>query len=109
MEENSKKSFFAPFFAFNFITLFGICIACFIWGISSENQPISSFLFNPYLYLISSSLAIAIRVLLWLVIDKGTMFEIKRVIGRIIEDCIVINVVILSTLSSIFIIETFFL
>ena len=103
-----KKSFFSPFFAFHFVTLMGIAIAFFVWMISNDKQPLSSFLFSPNLYLISSSMAVIIRLLLWIAIDKGTLFEIKHVFGRIILDVIVINVVILSTLSSIFIAETFF-
>ena len=109
MEVQQKESFWKPFFAFNFITLAGIIIACFVWMISDEKQPVSSFLFSPNLYIISSSVAIAVRILLWIAVDKGTFFEIGRVLKRVVLDVIVINVVILSTLSSIFIVETFFL
>jgi len=108
METEQKNSFFSPFFAFHFITLAGIVIACFVWMISSESQPISSFLFSPNLYIISSLVAVSVRLLLWITVDKGTFFEIGRVFGRIIQDVIIINAVILSTLSSIFIAETFF-
>ena len=108
MSTEQKTSFLTPFFAFHFITLFGIAIAGFVWMMSSENQPISTFLFSPNLYIISSLVAISVRLLLWITVDKGTLFEIRRVLGRIIRDVIVINVVILSTLSSIFIAETFF-
>ncbi len=109
MDTEQKKSFLNPFFAFHFITLAGIAIACFVWMISSEVQPVSSFLFSSNLYIISSLIAVAVRLLLWISIDKGTLFEIKSVLKRIILDVIVINAVILSTLSSIFIVETFFL
>ena len=108
MDIQRKNSFLSPFFAFHFITLAGIAIACFVWMISTENQPISTFLFSPNLYIISSLIAIAVRLLLWITIDKGTFFEIGHILGRLILDVIVINVVILSTLSSIFILETFF-
>ena len=109
MSSEQKNSLLKPFFAFHFITLAGIAIACFVWMISSENQPVSAFLFSPNLYIISSLVAVAVRLLLWVLIDKGTLFEIKNVLGRVILDVIVINAVILSTLSSIFIAETFFL
>ena len=104
-----KESFLTPFFAFHFVPIFGIIIAIFVFGISSETQPLSSFIFNPTLYLISSLLATATRLLLWIAIDKGTLFEIKNIFWKIVLDIIVINVVLLSTLSFIFIIETFFL
>ena len=103
-----QKSFFSPFFSFHFVTLFGIGIALFVYMISNENQPLSSFLFSRNLYLLSSLVAIAIRILLWILIDKGTFFEIKRLILKLIQDVIVINVVILSTLSFIFLATTFF-
>ena len=108
MDTQQKKSFLSPFFSFHFITVFGIVIAFFVYMKSTESQPISSFLFSPNLYILSSLVAVAVRILLWVLVDKGTFFEIGRLIGRLVQDVIVINVVILSTLSSIFIAETFF-
>ena len=108
METQQNNSFLTHFFAFHFTTLAGIIIACCVWTMSSENQPISGFLFSSTLYIISSIVAIAIRLLLWIAVDRGTLFEIKRVFWRILQDVVIINVVILSTLSSIFIAETFF-
>ena len=108
MDIQQKDSFLGRFFAFHFITLAGIIIACGVWMFSTENQPISTFLFSPNLYIISSLVAVAVRLLLWIAVDRGTLFEISRVFWRIIQDVIIINVVILSTLSSIFIAETFF-
>ena len=103
-----QRSFLSPFFSFHFVTLFGIGIALFVYMISNENQPLSSFLFSRNLYLLSSVIAISIRILLWIFIDKGTFFEIKRLFGKLIQDVIVINAVILSTLSFIFLATTFF-
>lgn len=109
MENNQKESFFTPFFAFHFIPLLGMVIAIFVFGISSENQPLSSFIFSLKLYLISSLLAIAVRLLLWIAVDKGTLFEIKNIFWKIVMDILVVNAVLLSTLSFIFIVTTFFL
>ena len=109
MENKNKRSFLSPFFSFHFVTVFGILIAFFVYMLSNNNRPLASFIFSRNLYILSSLIAIATRLLLWVLVDKGTFFEIKRVIGRIIQDVIIINVVILSTLGSIFIIETFFL
>lgn len=108
MDTQQKNSFLGHFFAFHFVTLSGIIIACAVWMLSSESQPVSTFLFSPNLYIISSLIAIAVRLLLWIAMDRGTFFEIKRVFWRIIQDIIIINVVVLSMLSSIFIAETFF-
>ena len=106
--DTQKRSFWAPFFSFHFITIFGIAIALFVYMISNENQPISSFLFSRNLYLLSSLIAVTVRLLLWVLVDKGTLFEFRKVLWRILQDVLIINVVILSTLSSIFIVETFF-
>ena len=106
--ETQQKNFFSPFFAFHFITLAGIFIACCVWMNSTESQPVSSFLFSPNLYIISTLVAVTVRLVLWITIDKGTFFEIGRLFKRVIQDIIIINAVILSTLSSIFIAQTFF-
>ena len=108
-QQPAKESFFTPFFSFHFVPIFGIMIAIFVFYISSETQPLSSFIFNPTLYIISSLLAIATRLLLWIAIDKGTFFEARTIFWKIVLDVIVINAVLLSTLSFIFIVETFFL
>ena len=109
METQRSDSFFGRLFAFRFITLAGILVACTVWVLSSESQPISTFLFSPNLYIISSAMAVSIRLLLWIAVERGTLFEIHRVLGQVLQDVIIINIVILSTLSSIFIVETFFL
>ena len=105
MEQN--KSFLGAFFSFNLAIVFGIVIGLFVNAISSEVQPVSSFLFAPTLYIISSVMAISIRLVLWLTMEKGTMFEFKHVLLFMIRDVIVINAVILSTLSFIFLWETY--
>ena len=109
METQQSDSFLGRLFAFRFITLAGLIIAFFVWMLSSESQPVSTFLFSPDLYIISSSIAVSIRLLLWIAVDRGTLFEIHRFFGQVLQDVIIINIVILSTLSSIFIVETFFL
>ena len=107
--DNQSKSFLAPFFMFHFITVFGIAIALFIYAISSEKSPVSAFIFSPSLYVLASLIAVSVRLFLWILVDKGTFFEISKIFKRMLLDILVINVVILSTLSSIFIVETFFL
>ena len=105
MEQN--KSFLGAFFSFNLAVISGIIIGLFVNAISTEQRPVSSFLFAPTLYIISSVIAISIRLVLWLTMERGTMFEFKRVLLYMIRDVIVINAVILSTLSFIFLWETY--
>lgn len=105
MEQN--KSFLGAFFSFNLSVIAGIIIGLFVNMIATEVKPVSTFLFDPTLYIISSVSAASIRLVLWLTVDKGTLFEIRRVILYIIRDVIIINAVILSTLSFIFLWETY--
>ena len=102
-----EKSFLGAFFSFNLAVISGIIIGLVVNARSSEVQPVSSFLFAPTLYIISSVLAASTRLVLWLTMEKGTMFEFKHVLLYMIRDVIVINVVILSTLSFIFLWETY--
>ena len=102
-----KKSYFTAFFSFNLTVICGILIGLFVNAISTEAKPVSSFLFAPTLYIVSSLLAIGFRLFWWLTLEKGTMFEVKHVLIRTIQDIIVINVVVLSTLSAIFLWETY--
>ena len=105
MEQN--KSFLGAFFSFNLAVICGIIIGLVVNALATEQQPISSFLFAPTLYIISSVLAASIRLVFWLTMERGTMYEFSHVIWYIIRDIIVINVVILSTLSFIFLWETY--
>ena len=105
MEQN--RSLFKAFFSFNLSVIAGVAIALFINAISNEARPVSSFLFEPTLYIVSSVLAATIRLVLWLTMDNGTLFEAKQVFIQIIQDILVINTVVLSTLSFIFLVETY--
>lgn len=105
MDQN--QSFLGAFFSFNLAVISGIIIGLFVNAVSSEQQPVSSFLFAPTLYIISSVLAAAIRLVIWLTMQRGTMYEFKHVLLYMIRDVIVINVVTLSTLSFVFLWETY--
>ena len=107
MSEETQRSFLGSFFAFNLTTIAGIIIAIILHLYASESHPIWSFLFGPTIYIISSAVAIAIRLVLWIALEKGTMFEAKHVFFKTIRDIIVINLVVLSTLSFLFLITTF--
>lgn len=103
----TQTSLFKSLFSFHFITIFGILIALFVANISNEIRPLSTFLFSPSLYLLASGIAVTVRVILWLMMDKGSMFEAGRIIRQIIRDVITINIVVLSTISFVFLINTF--
>jgi len=100
-----EHSFFKSLFKFNLTTISGIIIAVAIYMFSNEERPIWGFLFSPSIYVISSMVAITIRLFLWLAIDKGTMYEISKLIRRSFGEVIVINLVVLSTLSFLFLLS----
>lgn len=107
MTDDNQSSFFGSFFSFNLATIAGIIIAVIVFLFSSETHPIWSFLFSSTLYILTTMIAITIRLVLWLTVERGTMFEISRVIMQTIKDVIVINLILLSTLSFLFLITTY--
>ena len=102
-----SNSLIHKLFSFRFVSIFGIIIALYVFSLRTEAKPLSSFLFNPTLYLVASLVAIAIRIILWIIVDKGTFYEISRNLKYTLEDCIIINIVLLCTLSFLFLITSF--
>ncbi len=94
-------------FSFRFVSLCGIIMAIYVFSLQTEARPLSSFLFNPTLYIVASLVAIAVRIILWLVVDKGTFYEFSHSLIHTLEDCIIINIVLLCTLSFLFLITSF--
>ena len=102
-----NESLIHKLFSFRFVAIFGIVIALYVFSLRTEARPLSSFLFNPSLYLVASLVAIAVRIVLWIIVDKGTFYEISRILRQTIEDCIMINIVLLCTLSFLFLVTSF--
>ncbi len=94
-------------FTFRFVSLCGMVIALYVFSLTSEAKPLSSFLFSPSLYVIASLIALAVRVVLWLLIDKGTFYEFGLTLKNTFEDCIIINIVLLCSLSALFLLTSF--
>ena len=94
-------------FSFRFISVCGIIIALYVFSLRTEARPLSSFLFNPSLYLVASLVAIAVRIVLWVIVDKGTFYEFSHSLWQTLEDCVIINIVLLCTLSFLFLITSF--
>ena len=102
-----NDSFLHRLFSFRFISLCGIVIAFYVFSLRSETRPLTSFLFNPTLYIVSSLVAISVRIVLWIAVDKGTFYEFSRVLWHTLEDCLIINLVVLCTLSFLFLVTSF--
>ena len=102
-----NDSFLHKLFSFRFVSLCGIFIALYVFSLRSETRPLSTFLVNPTLYIVASLVAVGVRILLWIAVDKGTFYEFHRWIIHTIEDCIIINIVVLCMLSLLFLVTSF--
>ena len=94
-------------FSFRFVSVCGMLMALYVFSLQTEARPLTFFLFHPTLYIVASLVAIAVRIIVWVCVDKGTFYEFSHSIIQTIEDCIVINVVLLCTLSFLFLITSF--
>ncbi len=102
-----NDSFWHKLFSFRFVSLCGIVMALYVFSLQSEARPLSSFLFSSTLYLVACLVAIGVRIILWVVVDKGTFYEFSRSLVHTVEDCIIINLVLLCTLSFLFLVTSF--
>ena len=97
-----NETFLSKLFSFRFSSLCGMLMAFYVFSLKTESRPLSFFLFNPKLYIVASLIAVSIRVLLWIVVDKGTLYELGSNFMRALEDCVIINLILLCTLSFLF-------
>ena len=104
-----NNSFIHNLLGFRFVTVCGILIALIVWGMTTDMQPLSSFLFSFNLYALASLVAVAWHIFLWLVVYKGSTYEFWRELKTMIQDIIIINLVILSFLGCLFWLHSFVL
>lgn len=102
-----NESFWAKLFSFRLSSLCGILMALFVFSQRTEDKPLSFFLCSPTLYIVASLIAVAIRVLLWIIVERGSFYDFSRTIKRTIGDCILINIVLLCALSFLFLVTSF--
>ena len=102
-----NESLLHKLFSFRFVSICGIVIALYVFSLRTDARPLSAFIFNPSLYLVASLVAISVRVVLWAVVNKGTFYEFSRSLWQTLEDCIIINIVLLCMLSFLFLITSF--
>lgn len=105
----SENSFFRNLFRFRFINVCGIIIALVVWGMSSERQPLTHFLFHANLYTIIALVALAFHIFIWLAVHRGSFYDFGRLVWNFIQDCIILNLIVLSCLGSLFLIRFFVL
>ena len=104
-----RQSLVHDLFGFRFAHVCGLLIAMIVWGRTSELRPLSSFLFSPNLYFIAIMVALTFRVLVWLIVYKGSFYEFGYHIKLMLKDCFIIVAVTLSCLGCLFLINSFLL
>ena len=102
-------SLFKPFFSFNFIIIAGIIMGLWLFSFQSEQVPLSALLTEKNVYLISLIIVFGFHILLWILVQKASLYDFGGNIIRIIRDTIVINAVVLSTVATCFLLNTFIL
>lgn len=101
------QSLLRDLFGFRFANVCGLIIAMIVWGRTSELRPLSSFLFRPTLYLTAIIIALTFRILVWLIVYKGSFYEFGYHIRMMLKDCFIVVVVTLSCLGCLFLINSF--
>ena len=94
--------FAKSFLTFRFIILVGIAMGLWIFSIQTEQVPLSVLLTETRIYLISFLIVLGFHILLWIIVQKASFYDIGGYIWRIIRDTIVINAVMLSTVATCF-------
>lgn len=102
-------NFLKSFFKFNFATVLGVIIGLWLYSMHSERKPLSSFLTEPYLYLILFIIVFGFHLIIWLLMDKATLSNIGKLIKNIISQTIILTLVTLSSVGFLFLINTFVL
>lgn len=100
-------SILSKLFSFRLASFCGILIAIYVFSLRGEDKPLSFFLYNPTLYIVASLVAVAIRILLWIVVDRGSFYGFPNTLRRTLGDCLLINIVVLCTLSFLFLVTSF--
>lgn len=99
---------FKPFFTFRFVILAGIIMGIWLFSVQTEQVPLSALLTEARVYWISFLIVFGFHALLWILVEKAALYDIGGYIVRILRDTIVINAVVLSTVATCFLFQTFF-
>ena len=101
----NMPEFMKPFLTFRFIILSGIILGLWLFSLQSEQVTLAMLLTETRLYLISFLIVLGFHVLLWIIVQKASFYDIGGYIWRIIRDTIIINLVTLSTIAACFLVR----
>lgn len=105
----SIMSFFKSFVGFRFSILLGLGMAIWLFMTQSEQQPLAAFLTSAHIYLIALFTILGLRLLIWVIIEKGSFYNITETIRNIIIDYITCIAALLSMSACLFLVQTFIL
>lgn len=97
------------FLSFRFISVAGIALGLWLFSLQSEMTPLSSLLTEGRVYLVSFIIVVSVNLLLWVFVEKASLYDIGGYFFRVFRDTIVINAVMWSTAAAAFLLDTFFL
>ena len=99
--------FLKPFLTFRFIILAGIAMGLWLFSLQTEQISLSALLTEKRVYWISFLIVFGFHILLWILVQKASFYDIGGYLWRIVRDTFVINAVMLSTVSVCFLTKTF--
>ena len=99
--------FSKPFLTFRFIILAGITMGLWLFSLQTEQIPLSALLTEKRVYWISFLIVFGFHILLWILVQKASFYDIGGYLWRILRDTLVINAVMLSTVSACFLLKVF--
>lgn len=105
----SFAALFKPFISFRFSILLGLIMAFWLYASQSETQPLYSFLISSQIYLIAFLIILGFRLIIWVFIEKGALYNIKNMLINIVVDYITCILILLNTVGCLFLINTFIL
>lgn len=100
---------FKFFFGFHVITMLGVFIGCVIFNIQSETNPLMGIVSSGKLYMIGFSTVFVLHFLYWIFADKATFFNIKNRLFLLFWDYIFLIISTLSTVGTLFLLNTYIL
>ena len=100
---------FKFFFGFHVITILGFFIGCIIFNIQSETNPLTGIVSSGKLYFIGFSMVFVLHFLYWIFADKATFFNIKNRLFLLFWDYIFLILSTLSTVGTLFLLNTYVL
>ncbi|MDD3669340.1 MAG: hypothetical protein PHX68_03600 [Alphaproteobacteria bacterium] len=93
--------------SFRLTPIIGIVIGVWLYAMQTETRTLAAFLMEKQIYLLASLIVIGLHLIVWLIINKASFYDIKRFVVRLILDVLFVNIYMLCTVSALFLYATF--